>query len=98
MIITGIFKFFCDALPAPLDYWAVVSSLKNPSPSYSGSNSSPEWIMSLSSSALFPLSSIKPHVIAARTVSQELLGGGVLLSRDMSESLPTLGGSFSFAY
>ena len=50
--------------------------LKTPSPSYSGSNSSPAWVMSLGPSALVPVN--KPHVIAARTVSRELLGGRVI--------------------
>ena len=43
--------------------------------------------MSLDTSVLVPVN--KPHVITARTVSPEFLG--IVLSRDLSESLPTPG-------
>ena len=63
--------------------------LKTPSPSYSGSNSSPAWVMSLGPSALVPVN--KPHVIAARTGSRELLGKARVILRLEWES-PYTGG------
>lgn len=66
-----------------------VKKKKKPSLGHSGSNSFPAWVMSLGPSALVPVN--KPRVIAARTVSSELHGGRVMLSRGLSESLPTLG-------
>ena len=92
MFITGIFGIFYDAFPTPLDYRAVVPSFKNPF----------SWLLRVK---LFPcvgyesrpqctgfrlISTIKPRVIAAKMDSPELLGE-VMLSQDLSESLPILG-------
>ena len=87
MIITGIFGFFND-----LDYWVVVSSLKYLFSQLLGLELLPcvGYESRPQCTGSCPVN--KPHVIAARPVSRSLVSSwGVVLSRDLSESLPTSG-------